>query len=207
MKPGRGRMHRFRIPLRKARFELVDLGYTRPLVGELAGRALVFNGGYWAYDARGGRRIQGLLIVNDQRVADRAGLRGGVLEVKGDAARLMETKDYRPSAEGVRLAVQCSPRLVSGGKPVSGLRAQRRAARTALCIGADRHFLDVYLSEQGAHSTLRELSAFLLAQGCQEALNLDGGPSTAAVARTQAEPLMIGVGVELPYGIGVRFDR
>jgi hypothetical protein len=198
-------LYRFRIPLAQAQFSFVNLAYERPLVAALAGHDLVFNGGYWAY-AENKRVIQGLLIINDTSHAAKAGTSGGVLEVRSGMARMVRTADYEASP-GTALAVQCSPRLVSAGKLVAKLDALRHAARTALCVGQDAGTLAVYLTAQGVEPTLAELAGFLRAEGCRDALNLDGGPSTAAVARSTSESFKLGRGESLPYGIGVSLLR
>jgi hypothetical protein len=172
--------HRFRIPLARTRIAFIDLHYHTPLIEALGEHTLVINGGYWAYAGRR-RIIQGLLVVNGKRIAPfvpRAG--GGVLSVRADRAELSAAEDWQED-DSVLLALQCKPRLVSRGAVVPKLESQRRAARTALCIR----------------------DGFLLAEGCTDALNLDGGPSTAAIFRRAGdEPLTVGVGLELPYGLG-----
>jgi Phosphodiester glycosidase len=194
--------HRFRIPLASTRIAFVDLHYSTPLIEALGQHTLVINGGYWAY--AGQRRvIQGLLVVNGKRIAPfvpRAG--GGVLSVRGERAELSAAEDWQ-SDESALLALQCKPRLVSRGAVVPKLESQRRAARTALCIRDGGRTLDAYLTDEHLRPTLPELAAFLLADGCTDALNLDGGPSTAAIfRRTGDTPLAVGVGFELPYGLG-----
>jgi len=49
--------------------------------------------------------------------------------------------------------------------------------------------------------TLAELGDWLAAEGCVDALNLDGGPSTAAAFHRENGVLNIGTGVHLPYSI------
>jgi hypothetical protein len=194
--------HRFRVPLADTRITFVDLNYRTPLIEALGEHTLVINGGYWAY--AGQRRIiQGLLIVNGKRIAPfvpRAG--GGVLSVRDGRAELSAAEDWRQD-EGAQLALQCKPRLVSRGAVVPKLESKRRAARTALCIRDEGRTLDAYLTDERLRPTLPELAAFLRAEGCADALNLDGGPSTAAIfRRAEDPPLAVGVGFELPYGLG-----
>jgi uncharacterized protein YigE (DUF2233 family) len=122
-----------------------------------------------------------------------------VLEIRAGAARLVRGEDFQP-APGTSLAVQCHPRLVQDGKQIARLEGQRRAARTALCVGQDRGLLHVYLTED--RISLPELASFLLQEGCLEALNLDGGPSTSAHARHEQGEIRVGRGEQLPYGIG-----
>lgn len=193
---GEARVHHFTIPLAHAKLAFVDLQYQTPLVDALGEHDLVLNGGYWGYrDQR--RVLEGLLVVNDQRLSP-PHKHGGVLEVRDGAARVVRGEDFT-LAPDTALALQCSPRLVDAGQLIPKLEAKRRAARTALCI-RDRAQLEAYLTE--ASITLPELAQFLLQQGCQEALNLDGGPSTAAVARLPDGVLTIARGEALPYGLG-----
>ena len=48
---------------------------------------------------------------------------------------------------------------------------------------------------------IAELGDWLAAEGCSDALNLDGGPSTAAAFRDRDGVVKIGPGVGLPYSI------
>ena len=195
-------MHRFRIPLESTRIAFVDLRYETPLIEALGKHALVINGGYWAYAGKR-RVIQGLLVVNGKPLAPflrRAG--GGVLTIREGRAVLTASEQWQPEAEA-ELALQCKPRLVSSGKVIPKLDTQRRATRTALCIRDDGKTLDAYLTDDALRPTLAELGAFLVTEGCTDALNLDGGPSTAAVFEQAGQaPLRVGVGLELPYGLG-----
>jgi uncharacterized protein YigE (DUF2233 family) len=91
------------------------------------------------------------------------------------------------------LAVQCRPRLLQAGKVVPDLNAHSRAPRTAVCVREAGHTLDVYVSEPAdLGPSLYELGAWLAADGCEHALNLDGGPSTAAAFRDNGELVRIG---------------
>lgn len=191
------RVHHFTIPLENTKLAFVDLKYQTPLVDALGEHDLVLNGGYWGYrDQR--RVIEGLLLVNDQKLAPQH-KHGGVLEVREGTARVVRAEDFTP-APNTTLALQCNPRIVDAGQLVPKLEARRRAARTALCVTRDRTRLEAYLTESAI--TLPELGLFLLQQGCHEALNLDGGPSTAAVARLPQGVLTIARGEALPYGLG-----
>jgi hypothetical protein len=201
-------VHHFSIPLQAARVAYVDLKYQTPLVEAGEAYDLLINGGYWGYREKA-RVIEGLLVVNDAPLAP-AHAHGGVLEVRAGSARVVAGEDFA-LAPNTTLALQCNPRLVDAGKLIPKLEARRRAARTALCVTRDRTRLQAYLTLDAI--TLPELAEFLLAQGCREALNLDGGPSTAAVARLSPlarpkarddadGPLRIGRGEALPYGLG-----
>ncbi|HKU37074.1 MAG TPA: phosphodiester glycosidase family protein, partial [Polyangiales bacterium] len=108
-------------------------------------------------------------------------LDGGTLIVQQTRARILRSSQLPRTPAGVELAVQCKPRLVEARKVVSGLNAQGHAARTAICLRDGGHTLDAYLSDPADRGpTLAELGDWLAAEGCDDALNLDGGPSTAA---------------------------
>jgi hypothetical protein len=81
------------------------------------------------------------------------------------------------------------------------LESARLAARTALCLRDEGSVLDAYLTHDDTRTTLSELGTFLVQEGCQFALNLDGGPSTAAAFRDGERLLTIGLGEALPYGL------
>jgi Phosphodiester glycosidase len=196
-----GTLHRFRIPLSRARFSYVDLGYARPVTDALDGHALVLNGGYWAYRGEA-RVIQGLLSVGGKPYAPRAGSAGAVVWVDGEGAHMAKTGE-EPDVTGAELAIQCSPRLVIDGRVVAKLDPLHHAPRTALCIGADSAYLDVLLTADGVRPTLEVLARALVAAGCVHALNLDGGPSTGAALARAGEPLRVGLGAPVPYAIAV----
>jgi hypothetical protein len=194
---GEASVHQFTIPLRRARVEHVDLKYQAPLVDALGSYDLVINGGYWGYREKE-RVIEGLLVVNGHQLAP-PHAHGGVLELRAGSARVVRGEDF-VLAPDTMLALQCNPRLVDAGNVVPKLEAVRRAARTALCVTTARHELAAYLTL--AAITLPELAGFLREQGCIEALNLDGGPSTAAVASLADGISTVGRGEALPYALG-----
>jgi exopolysaccharide biosynthesis protein len=197
---GQGTLHRFRIPLARARVSFVDLHYKTALINILGDHRLLINGGYWAYQGSV-KKIQGLLVVNGVQLAPRANnLSGGVLEIRDGKARLLAS-DRALDPSGATLAIQCNPRLVDQGRVIPKLEAARLAARTALCLRDDGTTLDAYLTHDDTRTSLAELGAFLVEEGCQFALNLDGGPSTAAAFRDGESLLTIGLGEALPYGL------
>jgi hypothetical protein len=197
---GKGSLHRFRVPLAHARLSFVDLHYQTPLINILGDHRLLINGGYWAYQGSA-KKIQGLLVVNGAQHAPRANnLNGGVLEIRDGTGRLLSS-DHPLDPSDATLAIQCNPRLVDAGRVIPKLEAVRLAARTALCLRDDGTTLDAYLTHDDTRTTLAELGAFLVEEGCQAALNLDGGPSTAAAFRDGRDLLTIGLGEALPYGL------
>lgn len=77
-----------------------------------------------------------------------------------------------------------------GGK-AHVLRDDGRAAeRTALCLRDGGRVLKVIVARgdsAGRGPTLSRFSDMLASRGCEEALNLDGGPSTGAAWRAHGE--------------------
>jgi uncharacterized protein YigE (DUF2233 family) len=140
------------------------------------------------------------LVVNGTPLAPRANnLHGGVLEIRESKGRLLPSDQLE--ATDATLAIQCSPRLVDQGRVIPKLESARLAARTALCLRDQGTTLDAYLTHDDTRTTLAELGTFLVAEGCESALNLDGGPSTAAAFRDGERLLTIGLGEALPYGL------
>jgi hypothetical protein len=200
------RVHRFHVDVARARIDLVDLGFTTLLGDALGDADLVINGGYWAWYGRQ-RRAQGLVAAGAQTLAPlTATFGGGVLVVRGGRASLETPSPAVPSGNP-ELAVQCFPRLVVKGHAVAGLNDKARAARTVACVRDAGKSLDVYMTDPDAPSpTLKETASWLVAQGCEAALNFDGGPSTAAAWREGDRAVRLGPGRELPYAIRFRLQ-
>ena len=195
-------MHRFRIRLAEIRAEISDLGFKVPVKDSLGSALLAINGGYWEWH-RGKPRMMGYVVSQGRELSPvRRKLDGGTLIVQQARARILRSFQLPRTPAGVELAVQCKPRLVDGGKVVAGLNALGHAARTAICIRDAGGTLDAYVSDPATRGpTLADLGDWLAAEGCDDALNLDGGPSTAAAFQRENGPLNIGPGVFLPYSI------
>jgi uncharacterized protein YigE (DUF2233 family) len=146
--------------------------------------SFAINGGFFEPDfAPSG------LVVSRGVVLSRARPRGGsgILVIEGGIARLV-------SAEGADVshatfAIQSGPRLIEPGG-VLGINADApaRARRSAVCIRDEGRMLDFIVAERvdgpdgpGLHALARWLVAGIPfgEPGCDAALNLDGGPSTA----------------------------
>lgn len=196
------RMHRFRIRVADVRSEVVDLDFKLPVSGGLGNATLAINGGYWEYHL-GKRRMIGWVVSGGKQLSPlRKKLDGGVLIVQQGRARIERSAGLPTRPQGIDVAVQCRPRLVESGKVVPELNTEGHAARTAVCIRDNGKTLDAYLSDpRDRGPTLDELGRWLAAEGCSDALNLDGGPSTAAAFRNRDGVLRIGAGVGLPYAI------
>jgi Phosphodiester glycosidase len=196
------RMHRFRIRLAEVRAEITDLGFKLPVNVSLGSALLAMNGGYWEWHL-GKPRMMGYVVSQGKQLSPvRKKLDGGTLIVQQARARILASSQLPATPADVEWAVQCKPRLVQAGKVVANLSAQGHTARTAVCIRDGGHTLDAYLSDPADRGpTLAELGDWLAAEGCVDALNLDGGPSTAAAFRRENGVLNIGTGVHLPYSI------
>ncbi|MET0385588.1 MAG: phosphodiester glycosidase family protein [Polyangiales bacterium] len=204
-------VHRFRLPVQGLAVEVVDLSYERVLHDALEDADLVVNGGFWGWVDAGRRTLIGLVSAGGRELSPlRHALDGGVLALHEGKARITASRGYRGprGSQPVTLALQCRPRLLVDGALVNKLDTRGHAARTAVCVRDAGATLDVYATDpRTLGPTLAELGQFLLAQGCEQALNLDGGPSTAAAFREQGEVVRIGAGRELPYALRFRIAR
>lgn len=188
-------MHRFSVDLSRARFFAEDLGERmgRDVLGVLARRdaLLVFNGGFFGLE----RENEGLLVDRGRTLTPwSARIGGGVLAVRRGVARLHDG-EAEPPRDVLRsdFAIQCRPRLVVGGRVNVRSDDGRMAHRTALCIRDGGRTVDVVIARsnddggRGAPA-LRAFAERLSAAGCEEALNLDGGPSTGAAWTSASGP-------------------
>lgn len=194
-------IHRFRIRVADVRADVADLAFRRPVADSLGPFALAINGGYWEWH-RGRPRMIGLVVSQGKELSPlRKKLDGGLLVVEPSRARIVRSKSARLGPD-VQVAIQCRPRLVEAGKPVLDLNATRRATRTAVCVRDHGATLDVLLTDpRELGPSLAGLAGFLAEDGCSDALNLDGGPSTAAGFRQPKGLLRVGLGLGLPYSI------
>jgi hypothetical protein len=174
-------------PFAVARYDvhIEDAEMTTALdaVLERSGGELAVNGGF--FDPAG--KPLGL-AVSEGAVLSRLAkaMSGGVVTWDGERARLWESESFT-MPEGTRFAIQCKPRLVVGGAPNVRSDDGQRSERTALCLRDGGKSVDVVIvhgeaGEAGGPS-LFALGRFLARRGCDDALNLDGGPSTGIAWR------------------------
>jgi len=203
---GSARLHRFRLPLAGMQVSVVDLNYTRPLADALGDADLVVNGGYWGWLDERRRTLVGLLVAGGKQLSPlREGLNGGVLTLHAGRAKISASRGYTVPSH-TDLALQCRPRLIVDRGVAPGLNKSARAARTAACVRPGGTTLDIYVTdpeEQGA--TLDSLARWLIREGCDQALNLDGGPSTAAAFHERGELVKLGAGERLPYALRFKY--
>jgi hypothetical protein len=185
-------LHRFRVPLARARIDVVDARMRTDLDRVLRTRraALVINGGYYGTDGR----PEGLVIARGRRLNPLLPrIRGGVVAVLRGGRAVHEPIGGLTLPRGVEFAIQCSPQLVVQGRSAVDHVGENTASRTALCLRDGGRGLDVYVarvdpSRGRAGPTLHTFARELVAEGCEEALNLDGGPSTGVAWRAPEGP-------------------
>ena len=148
---------------------------------------LVINGGFFDPE----ERPLGLAVSHGRLLsAFSRTMSGGVLSIGKSQADLIATEAYEPTDGALDgFAVQCRPRLVVDGKVNIKRDDGKRSARTALCIKDHGAKVVVVLvrdaSDPSYGPSLFALGAHLAAEGCESALNLDGGPSTGVAFRDE----------------------
>ncbi len=180
------RLHTFRVSLARARLEVVDLRMSRALDDVLRSRgaSLVINGGF--FGMRG--EPQGMVVSAGRLVSPfMSRIGGGIVAAKEGVARLHDA-ERPPAASDAEFAMQCRPRLVVDSTVNIRSDDGNRADRTALCLRDGGRTLDVVVArtEDSAGRdgpTLFRFARSLARLGCEQALNLDGGPSTGVAWR------------------------
>ncbi len=136
------------------------------------------NASYFHEDGRPlGLVVQDGAILHGQ---ERAKLLSGVLAVRQGRLELTRSESFRLD-DRVRQAVQSGPWLIEDGRPLPGLEAGRRARRTVIAADSAGGWVLLAFSPVTLRATARILSQEgVLPQGSvRQALNLDGGSSTA----------------------------
>jgi hypothetical protein len=200
-------LYRWSFDMAHTSFAIVDLGMRGSLVEALGplGRVAI-NAGFFDPD---GRPI-GLAVSEGSGLSKFSRtMSGGVFFAVDGVAQVQATEDFDPGTR-VDVAVQCRPRLVVGGRPNVRSDDGQRAARTALCVRDGGKTVDVLVAEPSPGTrgpSLFALSQYLSAEHrCEDALNLDGGPSTGAAFREgdAASPKVLPPHGPLRYALVVR---
>lgn len=201
-------VHAFGFEVASARFEVIDTGMSPALlpVLERTGGSLVVNGGFFDRE----RKPEGLVISGGDELAPlSAALGGGVLVIAQGRASLHDAVGFT-LPPGTEFAVQARPRLVvDGARNIRGDDGPR-AERTALCIAGGGQRMTVFVVRgegAGRGPTLGQLAGLLVARGCEQALNLDGGPSTGAAWRLDGRTHELAPRGPIRHAIAVRIDR
>lgn len=148
-----------------------DWRTSAPVAASL-GALAVINGGYYS----AAYKPLGLVVSNGRRRNPLSYNSSPVFAVVDGRARLFGPDDVPDT--GVTQAVQCGPRLVRDGQ-VTKLKESEGARRSAVGLDADGRVM--LAATATGWLTLKEFAAALVALGCVDATNLDGGPSTGFV--------------------------
>ncbi len=177
---------------REARFAVIDNPDRRSL-GEAMASANALAGTNGAYFQADWTPV-GLEIASGVKVhgSEKARLLSGIFVVTKGAPRIVRSASYTPS-KGDTDALQCGPFLIEDGRPIAGLNDVRPARRTVVATDGSGKWALLTFS----YVTLAETAA-ILASGAvfpdfsvRQALNLDGGSSTALWVAAAPRPFYL----------------
>lgn len=181
---------RFTFDLEHVRLDIVDSGaLTTNVEGALRSNPrslLAINAGFFGLTGA----PEGLSLADGRTwSALSPSASGGVLTVHRGRAHLYATEEFTASP-GMEFGIQCRPRLVVDRQVNIRSESGQRAERNALCIKNAGRELTVYITRTDdiagmSGPTLLELAQLMNREGCDDALNLDGGPSASAAWPTQ----------------------
>jgi uncharacterized protein YigE (DUF2233 family) len=163
-----------------------ETGATVQELRQQSGAVLVVNGGFFDIDQRSRLTPSGLLISNGKRIAASTAKEKGGSGVVYERAGAVDIDFIQNLVidNNVVAAIQVGPLVVDpGGK--NGIRRNDFDRQNRSAIGRDRSGKIVIIVVTGGLS-LFEIGEVLSAKeadggfDCERALNLDGGPSTAA---------------------------
>lgn len=159
-----------------------------------SGATAVVNASFFDVDGS----PMGLLVVDGAVRQPLRPVDWGVFSVDAERKASIVHTDAWSGEAGVRQAVQSGPRLVIAGEVV-GLKNQT-AARTAVCVRPDGK-VDLVVVERAV--SLAGLARFLVDEGCRDAMNLDGGPSTQLFLDRAGVRVDVPGGTPVPIALGV----
>lgn len=165
-----------------------------------SGAQIVLNASFFGED---GRALG--LVVQEKKVVGRAKRTSwGTFVMRGHKPSLEEGV-AGVTSKPADYVVQGMPRLVVNGKPNS--LKEQVAARSVVCLRQDRVVLLV-ISDIEANKLARALATPIAKGGfgCENALNLDGGPSTQLSAKMHLFAIEQEGGWPVPNGIAVFAD-
>jgi uncharacterized protein YigE (DUF2233 family) len=179
----RVRTYTFALERYDLRIADVEMRTTLDSVLERTDADFAVNGGF--FDANG--KALGLAISDGMIVSPLSKtMSGGVITFDGERARLFASEGFT-TPEGTKFAIQCKPRLVVEGAPNVKSDDGQRSERSALCLRDGGKTMDVVIVREASGAatgpSLYALGRFLAKRGCENALNLDGGPSTGVAWR------------------------
>lgn len=167
-------------------------GPIRLKLAEAAARAGAVAGCNASYFHEDWRPL-GLVISDGQQLhgKERAPLLSGILAVRGRKLQLVRSGAFDP--DGISQAVQAGPWLIEKNKPIDGLENTKLARRTVVATDGDGQWALLAFSSVSLADAAQILSLPNIMPGWQirDALNLDGGGSTALWAAMSPGPLSI----------------
>lgn len=161
------------------------------------GALVAVNGGY--FDAEG--KSLGLRATGGRKKSPLHGTRWGVFFTRNGKASIVPTEKFawRTSIDE---AVQCGPRLVENG---TVLKLKKQWARRS-GIGVTKEGR-VIIAVADSEMSLPEWAALWAAPdglNCEDALNLDGGPSSQLSIQTAKHRLLLRTGRPVPDAILIK---
>ena len=199
-------LHLLRLEPRKWQLRVVtpakmgrQLGSPADFRAPLPGAVAAINGGFFdpAY------KPLGLLVDNGETLSPLRHVDHGVFGIAAQQPLMRHARDWKDLPE-LEFAVECGPRLLVDGQPLTFKPGQAR--RTAL--GFDGTGRVVLVVSEGVLQ-LQELTTFLQRSehdggpGLSNALNLDGGPSTMLEIDAGTVHASVPTPVQVPVGIVV----
>ena len=199
-------VHLLRLEPRKWQLRVVTpekmgrpLGSPADFRAAVPGAVAAINGGFFDPSYR----PLGLLVDNGKALSPLRHVDHGVFAIAAQQPLMRHARDWKDLPE-VEFAVECGPRLLVDGQPLTFKPGAAR--RTAL--GHDTQGRVLLVVSEGVLQ-LHELTTFLQrpehdgGPGLSDALNLDGGPST--MLEIDAGPVHVSVPtpVQVPVGIVV----
>ncbi|MCP4873189.1 MAG: phosphodiester glycosidase family protein [Proteobacteria bacterium] len=140
----------------------------------------------------------GLLVVDGERRNKLRPVDWGVFSIDATGAAVIEHTDAFDRSRPIVQAVQSGPRLVVDSKPLE-LKKQK-ARRTAVCTLDGGRAALVVVDDSVLAS---DLADWFAQQGCTDALNLDGGPSTQLYLERAGVVVDVPGGTPVPVALGV----
>jgi uncharacterized protein YigE (DUF2233 family) len=108
---------------------------------------------------------------------------GGILTIDDGRATLWQSETF-DATEAHQWAIQCKPRLVVAGAVNIRSDDGQRGARTVVGIERGGRSIVFAIASRGESGpSLLATARYLVSMGIDDALNLDGGPSTSAAWR------------------------
>jgi uncharacterized protein YigE (DUF2233 family) len=195
-----GETQLYRFQLRRYRAEVVVTGAERPLTAAELRRerqaVLAVNGGF--FDEQG--RPLGLRIASGRTVLGlRPRVDWGVLVLRDGQASIVHSRDY-VADPGIKGAIQVGPRILVDGRPTR-LKPQV-SRRTAVAVDREGRSLTIAVTRRSVGAD--ELAAELAQLGFQNALLLDGGPSSQLSLQLGKASAEIWGGYPVPDGLVVQ---